>query len=162
MNPTSAALLSQCHPFVIHAVQAADDILSPEGVFLHVIQGVRTYAEQNILFAKGRTTPGPEVTNAPGGFSSHNFGLAVDVVPGIKDIPTWKPDWNVKDPQFQQTVAVLKQQGLLWGGDWVHMKGDYDHFYIGPVNPTAAMRLDFAEGGLPKVYSQYDIGAYNG
>ncbi len=37
---------------------------------------LRTYKEQNDLYALGRTKPGKKVTNAPGGRSYHNFGLA--------------------------------------------------------------------------------------
>lgn len=41
---------------------------------------LRTNAEQNELYAKGRTKPGSIVTYAKGGQSYHNFGLAVDIV----------------------------------------------------------------------------------
>src|SRR5688572_8244426 len=44
-----------------------------KGVVVRIISGTRTYAEQDALYAKGRTRPGPKVTNAQGGFSNHNF-----------------------------------------------------------------------------------------
>jgi len=47
---------------------------------LKLISGLRTYEEQDALYAQGRTAPGPKVTNAPGGHSNHNFGLAFDMV----------------------------------------------------------------------------------
>jgi peptidoglycan L-alanyl-D-glutamate endopeptidase CwlK len=47
---------------------------------LRVTQSLRTYAEQDDLYAQGRTKPGRIVTNAKGGYSWHNFGLALDVV----------------------------------------------------------------------------------
>jgi peptidoglycan L-alanyl-D-glutamate endopeptidase CwlK len=40
-----------------------------------LISGNRTYAEQDALYAKGRTTTGPVVTNARAGYSNHNFGI---------------------------------------------------------------------------------------
>ena len=58
-----------------------------------VVQGRRTIAEQNSLYAQGRTAPGNIVTNAQGGSSAHNFGLAVDMVP-IKDNTLW---WDAPD-----------------------------------------------------------------
>ena len=48
-----------------------------------IISGTRTYAAQDELFARGRTKPGHRVTNAKGGQSNHNFGIAWDV--GIFD-----------------------------------------------------------------------------
>lgn len=41
---------------------------------------LRTFAEQDALYAQGRTKPGSIVTYAKGGQSYHNFGLAVDIV----------------------------------------------------------------------------------
>ena len=49
------------------------------GIIIKVISGLRTYDEQNGLHAKGRTTPGKIVTNARGGYSNHNFGIAFDI-----------------------------------------------------------------------------------
>ena len=41
---------------------------------------LRTIKEQNDLYAQGRTKPGKIVTNAKGGQSYHNYGLAIDIV----------------------------------------------------------------------------------
>lgn len=41
---------------------------------------LRTFAEQNELYTKGRTAPGGKVTWVRGGYSFHNYGLAVDIV----------------------------------------------------------------------------------
>lgn len=49
------------------------------GYTVRIISGLRTYAEQEELYAQGRTKPGLIVTNARGGFSNHNFGIAFDV-----------------------------------------------------------------------------------
>ena len=58
-----------------------------KGIYLRVVSGYRSYAEQNKIYAKGRTIPndagklpGKTVSNARGGRSAHNFGLAFDVV----------------------------------------------------------------------------------
>ncbi|MFP3637325.1 M15 family metallopeptidase, partial [Bacillus sp. SIMBA_033] len=47
---------------------------------VRIAQGLRTIEEQNNLYAIGRTKPGRKVTNAKGGQSIHNHGLAVDIV----------------------------------------------------------------------------------
>jgi hypothetical protein len=40
---------------------------------------MRSFAEQDALYAQGRTKPGKIVTKARGGFSNHNFGVAFDI-----------------------------------------------------------------------------------
>ncbi len=49
-----------------------------QGFMYGVAQGYRSIAEQNRLYAQGRTLPGPIVTNARGGQSNHNRGIAVE------------------------------------------------------------------------------------
>lgn len=163
MNTASETMLDQVHPHLAACVRVVATQLAADGIVLHVISGYRTPAQQAALYAQGRTTPGDIVTNAPPLRGSHNFGLAVDIVPGIVGEPTWNPDWTVAHPAFQKMVAALKAQGLAWGGDWVHMKGDYDHFYIAntPANPTDQMRLDLAKGGLALVYQNAEAGMYD-
>ena len=52
----------------------------PKGVRLRFTQTLRTNKEQDDLYAQGRTKKGKIVTNAKGGQSIHNFGLAFDIV----------------------------------------------------------------------------------
>jgi hypothetical protein len=49
------------------------------GFNLDIVSGFRSYADQNALYAQGRTIDGDIVTNAQGGQSMHNFGYAVDL-----------------------------------------------------------------------------------
>ena len=92
------------------------------GVVFRLTSGYRSFDEQNILYAKGRTTKGPKVTNAVGGRSYHNYGLAFDVVPIIDG----KAVWNNID-LFRKFANVAKRYGWEWGGDWRSFK-DYPHF----------------------------------
>lgn len=72
--------------------------------------GFRSYSEQEGLWMQGRLRPGTIVTNAHGGQSSHNFGLAVDVARRLPDGTfSWKPeDYAV----YGEEIARL---GLHWG-----------------------------------------------
>lgn len=47
------------------------------GYVVKVICGTRSWTEQNELYAKGRTAPGPRVTNAKAGSSWHNYGVEI-------------------------------------------------------------------------------------
>ena len=83
---------------------------------------LRTFAEQNELYAQGRTKPGHIVTKAKGGLSMHNYGLAIDIVL-IVDGKT--AVWDVKSDfdgdgksDWMECVTIFKQYGWEWGGDW--------------------------------------------
>lgn len=83
---------------------------------------LRTNEEQNELFARGRTKPGRVVTNARGGDSYHNYGLAIDICLIINGKEaSWddKADYD-KDgvADWAEIVAVFKRYGWQWGGDW--------------------------------------------
>ena len=67
---------------VFSIIEEANKLLIP-GVEVRIVQGLRTIDEQNALYAQGRTKPGKKVTNAKGGQSYHNYGLAVDIYPVI-------------------------------------------------------------------------------
>ena len=96
-----------------------------------ITQGLRTFTEQDALYAQGRTKPGKKVTNAKGGQSVHNYGFACDIALIIKDKEvSWdtKKDWD-KDNQsdWMEVVSVFKKYGWSWGGDWISFK-DMPHF----------------------------------
>ena len=98
---------------------------------VRIAQGLRTFAEQDALYAQGRTKPGAKVTNAKGGQSIHNYGLAVDIVLIIDGkITSWdtKKDFD-KDKQadWMEVVSEFKKAGWEWGGDWRTFK-DMPHF----------------------------------
>ncbi|MFT3897348.1 MAG: RHS repeat-associated core domain-containing protein [Thermomonas sp.] len=94
------------------------------GITLRVYQGFRTYAEQNKLYAKGRFgNPGPRVTNARGGESFHNFGLAIDLVKLNGD---GSVSWDI---DYKAISEIGKANGFEWGGNFQSIK-DLDHFQM--------------------------------
>lgn len=99
------------------AVQA-----TPKGVHPYIDQTYRTFAESDKLYAQGRTSPGPIVSNAKAGQSLHNFGLALDFHLQINN----KDIWDEKNPNWMVVVNIFKKQGFTWGGDWKSLK-DYPH-----------------------------------
>ena len=82
------------------------------GIELRVTSGLRTWEEQDKLYAQGRTAPGSKVTNARGGESNHNYGLAFDVVP----MENGKPNYSSKE--WNKIGDIGKSVGFEWGGDW--------------------------------------------
>lgn len=104
---------------------------------LRFSQTLRTDQEQDDLYAQGRTKSGKKVTNAKGGQSIHNYGLAFDIVilydrdkNGTFETASWDEnedfDKNGRKDWFE-VVEFFKAHGWSWGGDF---KSIYDspHF----------------------------------
>ncbi len=82
---------------------------------------LRTFAEQDAIYAQGRTTKGPIVSMAKAGLSPHNYGLAIDIVliDGKSAIWDTKKDFDGDGKaDWMEVVAIFKQYGWTWGGDW--------------------------------------------
>lgn len=117
-------LIDTLHPLIKQrAIDFVNDVKKRLGIDLHVVQALRTIEEQNALYAKGRTAQGSIVTNAKGGDSYHNYGLAFDVAPFVNG----KLDYNIK---WEPVAAIGKEHGFKWGGDFKSIK-DKPHFEDG-------------------------------
>lgn len=89
---------------------------------------LRTFKEQDEIFAQGRTKPGKIVTKAKGSQSFHNYGLAIDIVllvdkddNGTFETASWSTNADFdKDgiADWQEVVEIFKRFGWEWGGDW--------------------------------------------
>ena len=109
-----ATLLLKVQPTFANLLIELKKHFQEKGIECKYISGHRTYAEQDALFSKGRTTPGPIVTKARGGFSNHNFGVAVDVGLFLPDGRYLGESSYYKE--IGQIVAIYPQ--LEWGGNW--------------------------------------------
>lgn len=97
---------------------------------------MRTFKEQDELFSQGRTRPGRRVTNAKGGQSYHNYGLAIDIAllldnndDGRHESASWdtKTDFDGdRQSDWIEIVTIFKRYGWEWGGDWRFV--DAPHF----------------------------------
>lgn len=91
---------------------------------------LRTFAEQDALYAQGRTKPGPIVTKASAGLSYHNYGLAIDIALIIDGkTASWdeKGDYDGDHKaDWMEIVNIFKQHGWEAGIDW-HFR-DAPHF----------------------------------
>jgi LysM repeat protein len=134
--------LARVHPTLAQLGLRMVDLCAQAGLAILITQGLRTWQEQDALFAQGRTTPGKIVTNARGGESWHNFGLAFDVV--VLD-SVGKADWDTAHPGWMRAAAIGKSLGLEWGGDWTKFK-DLPHFQrIGNLTLSESRKL-FPQG----------------
>ena len=147
MKASSEKRLQQLHPALAAAVRAAIADLARRGTVVEVVQGLRTFEEQDDLFAKGRTKPGAIVTQARGGESNHNFGLAADLCPFTND----KPDWNAPMTVWAAIGTAAMVHGLEWGGQWKKFL-DKPHVQL-PAMTVKECASCYKSGGLAAVWS---------
>lgn len=95
-----------------------------EGIKLIVTQTYRTAEEQQALYDQGRKIPGRIVTNAPPGYSWHEFRRAFDVA--IKSFAGDTTPKNLYDGPWELIGDLGEEAGLEWGGRWKHP--DLPHF----------------------------------
>ena len=98
----------------------------PKGVRLRFTHTYRSIEEQNKLYNQK-----PKVTNAKGGQSIHNYGLAFDIVILFDkdDNGTFETASFKVDKYWLQVAEFFKSKGFVWGGDWTSFK-DYPHFEV--------------------------------
>lgn len=117
---------------VLDAYTHINEKLLGKGVRLRFAYTYRTNAEQDALYNQK-----PKVTNAKGGQSIHNYGLAFDIVllydldnNGTFETASWdmKKDFD-KDgiADWMEITNYFKSIGFEWGNDWKSFK-DAPHF----------------------------------
>ena len=135
LDAKSEHLLSTLEaPVAWSARQFLDDV-KRAGIDIRIVQGIRTYAEQNSLYAQGRTMPGQKVTNARGGQSNHNFRVAFDVGIFVKG-QNGNSVYLNESRMYGTVASIAKKYGLEWGGDW-HTITDEPHYQY-PISDKAA------------------------
>lgn len=106
-----------------------------------IISGTRTYAMQDALYRQGRYgNPGPRVTDARGGQSNHNFGIAWDI-----GIFTAAGGYVTDGPPYDDAAAAGAAPELDWGGDWVSFV-DKPHWQLATGLTLAELRTRFESG----------------
>jgi peptidoglycan L-alanyl-D-glutamate endopeptidase CwlK len=119
-------------------MQLAIPLMKRYGLDVRIISGLRTFAEQDALYAQGRTAKGRIVTNARAGYSNHNFGTAFDV--GLFEGKKYLGE----SPKYKELGQAGKSLGLVWGGDFKSIK-DEPHFEILTGLTLAEMRKRIAD-----------------
>ena len=135
MDKITLERIDKAHPKIREQLKAqyieANNLLG-KGSRLRFAHVLRTNEEQDKLYNQK-----PKVTNAKGGQSIHNYGLAFDIVllydndnNGTFETASWDmiKDYD-KDSKadFMEIVNYFKSKGWTWGGDWKKFK-DNPHF----------------------------------
>ena len=111
------------------------------GINARIISGTRTYAAQHALYKQGRFgNPGNVITNAKGGQSNHNFGLAWDI-----GIFTPAGGYLGSGAEYDKAGKLGRSDLVEWGGEW---KGfvDKPHYQLRLGKPAIDLRHEFEAG----------------
>lgn len=158
VNRISEARLGEVHPKLAERVRMMAQMLEGENITIQVVQGLRSWKEQEALWQQGRDSEGniidakQVVTHAEAGHSYHCFGLAVDVAPFDGGIP----DWNASHPAWMRIVAIGESVGLVSGSKWRTFP-DWPHFQMTgflPASPDESIRAAFHHGGITAVWAE--------
>ncbi len=125
--------ITMCHPRLqtLAAKLVADG--KKQGLIIKIGECFRSVAEQDTLYAQGRTKAGNIVTYARGSSysSMHQWGIAFDVIRN-----DGKGAYEDRDGWFSRVGKLGKSLGLEWGGDWTSPV-DKPHFQLPDWGSTA-------------------------
>lgn len=126
--------ITALHPRLQVLATGVKEACAAQGISIAFSECLRTKAEQDALYAQGRTTSGSIVTNAKGSTysSQHQWGIAIDFYIDMDvDGDGEKKDdaFNNATGLFEKVGQIAKAQGLGWGGDWKSFK-DRPHLYL--------------------------------
>lgn len=145
--------ISDLHPELQEKITELKKLCKKNGITIGISECLRTVAEQDALYAQGRTKKGPIVTNAKGSSysSMHQWGVAFDFYL-IMDVDG---DGSTSDDAFNNATHLFDKVGKLgvsigleWGGNWKSIC-DTPHFQLPNWGSTTA--------NLKKLYGRPDV-----
>jgi peptidoglycan L-alanyl-D-glutamate endopeptidase CwlK len=135
--------IGQLHPLLRWIVPEIIERCAAAGLPVLVTDGFRSQAEQDALYAKGRTAPGRIVTQVRWPNSAHCWGVAFDFCRNIKG-----REYDDSDNFFGRVAAIAKPYGLDWGGDWRTFK-DRPHLQLREFMPDGTTAWLVKNYGTP-------------
>jgi len=128
-DPITDLRIGTLHPLIrgmfLRFIMRVDSELD---IQLRLTDALRTWEQQNKLYARGRTIPGAKVTWVKGGHSFHNYGLAGDIC----QINDGKALWSMGIKTWRAIAKIANEEGLdwgydLWGKDKPHFQCTFNH-----------------------------------
>ena len=173
VEESDAKALATLHPIVKVMVRRTLIQGKQAGLKFGIHMATRTITYQDELYHQGRTLQNGVwvitnrdlvVTNAAGGRSWHNYGLAVDFVfdgspkPGYQ----WTWDDNIdtnKDGKddWGQVGVIAEANGLTWGGRWRPPEAPVDRPHVQYHNGVDTVSIAFTIyklGGIESVWEK--------
>lgn len=126
--------------------------------------GYRSFEQQSIEYAKGRTAPGSIVTKARPGYSFHQYAVAADYVEdGMIEKPGIQWSWDLandvnKDGRrdwLQMAEIAVRECGLEAAFFWKSFP-EGPHIQLAGLPKVEILLALYQKGGLPAVWAELD------
>jgi peptidoglycan L-alanyl-D-glutamate endopeptidase CwlK len=130
-DPKTNKRINKLDPAIQAMATAHINFLDEEyGSKVRLSSGLRTYKEQFDIYLQGRLSPGKVATNAPPGYSAHEYGLGYDLDfisgnycspgtigrAGIAAGFDWGGNFKSIDDPRHFEVTTLYQKEVIWAG----------------------------------------------
>jgi peptidoglycan LD-endopeptidase CwlK len=106
------------HPDLIARITRILDEMAALGHPMFVVMGVRTVAQQQALYAQGRSAPGHVVTMKDGVRHRSNHQPHADGLGHAVDCAFLNPDPFGSSQPWETYGQKVEAAGLTWGGRW--------------------------------------------
>ena len=116
--------INQLHPQAKELAEKLVAYCATAGLQIKITDCLRSKAEQDALYAQGRSTAGSIVTSVKYPNSMHNWGIAFDFCRN-----DGYGAYYDEDGFFKKVGQIGKNLGLEWGGDWTSFV-DKPHFQL--------------------------------
>ena len=152
--------LDDLHPSLKRKALNVSEQSAAINIPILIYRTLATVEEQNFIYQQGRSRPGRIVSNAPGGFSYHNYGLAFDFAvdpPGPEIAWDTKVDANDDEiPDYAQVGRIGEDLGLEWGARFQSLRGDLGHLQMSCGLTVQQLLVFYEIGGLSRVWLEVD------
>ncbi|GAB3045848.1 M15 family metallopeptidase [Virgibacillus ainsalahensis] len=128
-----APIPSELHPVVEKNKNKLIEQAAEINIDVVITDETRSFSRQDELYEQGRSMNGSIVTNAKGGESYHNYGLAIDyaLIDNSGNV-IWDIHYDGNgngDSDWFEVAELAKDLGFEWGGDWTNFP-DYPHLQM--------------------------------
>jgi len=130
--------IGQLHPLIRNTAIFMFSSLLTKGYNVEIVCAYRSFEDQDKQWARGRDKNGKAIigqktfTNAKGGESYHQYGLAFDIE--VYD-NNGKKNWDFNGAMWQKVIAEGKDKGFVSGS----LFNDYPHFEYSFGMPTSVL-----------------------
>jgi peptidoglycan L-alanyl-D-glutamate endopeptidase CwlK len=146
--------INRLHPSIRDAVIKLLSTLTAQGINVGIVASMRTIEQQNTEYRRGRDDNGNDIpgevrtTWVQGGYSYHNYGLAIDLEVYTDIDKSWAKDWNVEGAAWQTVITTAESLGFTSGYRWEGEQKDSPHFQIEQGKTTTELKALYDAGTM--------------
>lgn len=146
--------IEKLHPDLQKLIPKFLEECKKQGLDVLITETLRTQAEQEALYAKGRTVAGKIVTNCRGFQSPHVWGVSFDFCRNVKG-----REYDNSDQFFNKVGKIAKtifdgtEYDLFWGGDFKSFV-DMPHIEMIKYLPANSTKDLISKYGTPEKFME--------